>query len=48
MGEFAGSYDRAHVAGLYDHIYDLTSRNDAGFYVNLAMQTGGPVLELGA
>ena len=47
MSEFAGSYDRARVAEFYDHVYDLTNRKDVGFYVDLAKQTGGPVLELG-
>ena len=47
MSEFAGSYDRAHVAEFYDHIYNFANRKDADFYVDLAKQTSGPVLELG-
>ena len=47
VDEFAGAYDRAHVAEFYDHIYGFLDREDVGFYVDLAKQTGGPVLELG-
>ena len=46
MSEFAGSYRRA-FAEFYDHVYDAMDRKDVGFYVDLAKQTGGPVLELG-
>ena len=46
MSKFAGLYDRARVAEFYDHIYASAGRKDADFYVGLAKELGGPVLEL--
>ena len=46
MSEFAGSC-RSGFAEFYDHVYDDMDRKDVGFYIDLARQTGGPVLELG-
>ena len=45
MDESGELYEPAHVAEFYDHAYE--TRLDVGFYVDLAKQTGGPVLELG-
>jgi SAM-dependent methyltransferase len=41
-------YDEyASVADLYDHVTLYNKRNDVGFYVDAARDSGGPVLELG-
>ena len=45
--EDGGPFDRAHVAEFYDHLKAYTDRHDVNFYVDLAKQSGGPVLELG-
>ncbi len=34
-------------ADLYDHVEAYRTRTDVGFFVDLAKETGGPVLELG-
>ena len=47
VDDFAGSYYRAGFAEFYDQFYDIMDREDVGFYVDQAKQTGGPVLELG-
>ncbi len=39
-----GPFNREHVAEFYDHIHD---RQDVDFYLDLAAQANGPVLELG-
>lgn len=47
MDELAGAYDREHVAQFYDHVYGPKERKDVDFYVDLAKETTGSVLELG-
>ena len=41
------AYARAHIAEFYDHIYEEADRKDVDFYVDLATESGGSVLELG-
>ena len=36
------------IAELYDHIVPYQDRPDVGFFVEAAVQSGGPVLELGS
>lgn len=44
----AGSYqDYAFVADLYDHVVDYRERQDVDFFVEVAQQSRGPVLEVG-
>jgi SAM-dependent methyltransferase len=44
----ASGYDRApFVPELYDHVIPYATRPDVGFYVGLAKESDGPVLELG-
>lgn len=44
----SGSDDeRVAVAEFYDHLQPYAGRQDVAFYVDLARQSGGPVLELG-
>ena len=44
----ASGYDRApFVPELYDHVIPYATRPDVGFYVGLAKESEGPVLELG-
>ena len=44
----AGGYDEyAFVADLYDHIVGYRDRPDVAFWVEAAVESGGPVLELG-
>ena len=43
----AGGYEREFVAEFYDHFRDYAQRQDVAFYVGLAKESGGPVLELG-
>ncbi len=41
-------YERAAVAELYDYVPPYVARQDVGFYVGMARESGGPVLELGS
>jgi SAM-dependent methyltransferase len=44
----SGNYDeRAFVAEFYDHITPYHHRQDVGFFVEMARQSAGPVLEIG-
>jgi len=46
MDESSG-YDEEFAAELYDHIEPYKNRQDVAFYVEMAQQSGGPVLEIG-
>jgi SAM-dependent methyltransferase len=45
--ESSGGYIDARIAWLYDHTPMYVSREDVGFFVDEAVASGGPVLELG-
>ena len=40
-------YDREFVAEFYDRVHPYAGRRDLDFYTGLAVESGGPVLELG-
>ncbi|MBO0723689.1 MAG: class I SAM-dependent methyltransferase, partial [Blastocatellia bacterium] len=40
-------YERAFVAEFYDHVTPYHHRQDVDFFVELARQSAGPVLEIG-
>lgn len=40
-------YERAEFAEFYDHVVPYRTRPDVEFYVEAALESGGPVLELG-
>lgn len=42
-----GGYEDAFIARAYDHVGPYRERNDVPFYVEMAQQAQGPVLELG-
>lgn len=43
----AGLYDDSSTAEFYDYVVPYSERADVGFYVGMAKELGGPVLELG-
>lgn len=43
----AAGYGREHVADFYDHVDPYRHRPDVAFYTALAVERGGPMLELG-
>src|SRR3954451_18681282 len=44
----ASGYDRApFIPDFYDHVIPYATRPDVGFYIQAAIDSGGPVLELG-
>ncbi len=46
--ESSGGYEEyAFIADLYDHVVPYRSRPDVGFFVEVAKESGGPVLEVG-
>lgn len=46
--DMSGGYDeRGFVAELYDYVTPYHNRQDAGFFVEMARQSSGPVLEVG-
>lgn len=46
MDPGGGYLEYAFVAELYDHVMPYRERPDVGFYVDLAVASGGPVLEM--
>src|SRR5262245_19324849 len=47
MKTIQNSDERSEVAEFYDYFPDYQDRQDIAFFVELAQQSGGPVLELG-
>jgi SAM-dependent methyltransferase len=45
--DYGGYNDLPFVAQFYDPVYDSLERRDVQFYVDCAVKSGGPVLELG-
>ena len=44
----SGTYDEyMSIAELYDHVVPYRERQDVGFFVEAAKESGGPVLEVG-
>jgi SAM-dependent methyltransferase len=47
MDNAGGYVDYEFVSDFYDHVYEFRSEKDIPFFVEMAKQTGGPVLEVG-
>ena len=47
MDEAGGYADYAFVAELYDYVPPYEGRSDVNFFVEAALENGGPVLEVG-
>jgi SAM-dependent methyltransferase len=45
--ELSGDYMNPRMAAIYDHVPEYASRADVGFFVDEAVASRGPVLELG-
>ena len=48
MERAAGSGDYAFIAEYYDHVVPYRDREDVAFFVELAKESSGPVLEIGS
>ncbi len=48
MTDSSGYTEYAHTAEFYDHVLPYRQRQDVEFFVELARQSGGPVLEVGS